>query len=167
MADAIQFVFRHEHLIIDAELKAKLAFPRRRAITTNLIEKLLHELGMERLAPLGIYDATDPRFPGWSFIQPITTSHISGHYFEEVNAPSHIHMDVYSCKEYRWQNIFPILDEALKLDQWSANLVIRSAKIAQETHKVMTGKEANIIEILDMAFPRNIVKSGGAQQRVD
>jgi S-adenosylmethionine/arginine decarboxylase-like enzyme len=108
---------------------------------------------MEKLAPLEIFDATDSRFPGWSFIQPITTSHISGHYFEEVGKPSNIHMDVYSCKMFEWGKIFPILDDALKLGQWSANLIIRSVQISQQTQKMMSGKGANVTEVLDLAAP--------------
>lgn len=150
MTAVASFVFTHQHLIIDAELKEKLNFSRRHETVVELIKKLLHELSMEKLAPLQIFDATDAQYPGWSFIQPITTSHISGHYFEEANTLSHIHMDIYSCKEYEWKNVFPILNNELNLDQWAANLIIRSPKLVKQTHILISGKGSTIKKIRKM-----------------
>ena len=152
MSGTLPFIFNHEHLLIDAELQYKLNYLQRHSIVISLIEKLLQELNMKKLAPLEIIDATDFRLPGWSFIQPITTSHISGHYFEEEYALSHLHMDVYSCKKYEWKKIFPILDDVLKLDQWSANLVMRSVNTAKQTHKLISGKGASIVKILKIGL---------------
>ncbi len=114
----------HEHFILDAELK-KLDFTKRHETTMALAADLLAGLQMEELGPLQIFDATDERFPGWSFIQPITTSHFSGHYFEEVNGTSHIHMDIYSCTSFDWKSVINILQKHLPLSRWSANFIVR------------------------------------------
>lgn len=113
-------------LIIDANLKDLLDQSRMHEITRNLIQELLAELKMFELGPLEIYDATDPRAPGWSFIQPITTSHISGHYFYEPDGSNpNIHMDFYSCSPFDWKTIIPILDKHLALAKWHADFLYR------------------------------------------
>lgn len=45
----------------------------------RFIDEVLSALGMTPLGELGIYPAVDQSAPGWSFIQPITTSHVSAH----------------------------------------------------------------------------------------
>lgn len=114
----------HEHFILDAEL-APLVFANRHETTTALAADLLVGLQMEELGPLQIYDATDIQFPGWSFIQPITTSHFSGHYFEEANGVSHIHIDIYSCTSFDWQRVMEIIKKHLPVSRWSANFIMR------------------------------------------
>jgi S-adenosylmethionine/arginine decarboxylase-like enzyme len=115
----------HQHFIIDAELKEPLNFDKRHEITRELIDALMDNLNMEELGPLQVYDAVDDEYPGWSFIQPITTSHISGHYFEEKNKPSHIHMDIYSCKEFDKEKLLEILNQYLGLEKWSSDCIFR------------------------------------------
>ncbi len=116
----------HEHFILDAELEDHLDFQQRAPITEALARDLLAGLQMEELGPLQIYDATDDLFPGWSFIQPITTSHISGHYFEEKSGTSHIHMDIYSCAHFDWKAVVAILQKHLPFSRWSANFIVRT-----------------------------------------
>jgi S-adenosylmethionine/arginine decarboxylase-like enzyme len=108
----------HRHFIFDAELNEKLDFSNRYEITTNLIQTLIKKLGMEALDQLQIYDAKDINYPGWSFIQPITTSHISGHYFEEENNLSHLHMDIYSCKLFECTDVIEILNKNFSIFTW-------------------------------------------------
>lgn len=125
----------HQHFILDAELKTPLDFSKRHEITNALIDDLLKALSMEKLGPLEIYDAVDPMYPGWSFIQPITTSHISGHYFEEKDQPSHIRMDIYSCKEFEYSSALKLISNHLKLSKWAATLVCR--EINMDKRKVV------------------------------
>lgn len=134
----------HEHFILDAELKGPLDFEKRQEITTKLIKQLMKNLGMEELGPLEIYDATDADYPGWSFIQPITTSHISGHYFEEKGKPSHIHMDIYSCKSFEWEKIIKILSKNLKLNDWSATFLKREMNMKNRIASQFSGKDTKI-----------------------
>lgn len=132
-------VLRHETFILDAELVTALDESNMKKITTNFIKELLDVLGMEELASLGIYPAVDLRAPGWSFIQPITTSHISGHYFEKPGKSPHIHIDIYSCSEVNFIHIISIADKHLKLGKWSANFIIRSFELSDRRNILITG----------------------------
>lgn len=126
----------HKHFIVDAELVKPLDFSKRKQITKNLIDNLIEELKMVPLGKLEIYDATDPNYPGWSFIQPITTSHISAHYFEEENIASHIHLDIYSCKNFSWKTLIKILEKHLKMDKWFAYFINRD--FSMKSREVLT-----------------------------
>lgn len=129
----------HELFIIDAELKEKLDFNRRKEITRNLIDDLMKALNMEELGPLQVYDAVDPEYPGWSFIQPITTSHISGHYFEEDCQFSHIHLDIYSCKDFQHENVLFCLQNHLPIRKWIGNLIYRSQDLRKRKELILRG----------------------------
>lgn len=94
-------------------------------ITTSLIGDLLSVLGLEELGPLELFEAVDLRAPGWSFLQPITTSHISGHYFEKPGNHPHIHMDFYSCDSVDWHQIAAVVDKHLSLADWRASFITR------------------------------------------
>jgi len=129
----------HEHFILDAELIKSLDFEKRASITAKLIKELMKTLGMEALGPLEVYDATDMTYPGWSFIQPITTSHISGHYFEESKKASHIRLDIYSCKTFNWEKVISILHKNLDLSKWSANYLYRNINLKERTMIQISG----------------------------
>jgi hypothetical protein len=77
MASSKLLRLRHEIMVVDADLEAPLDMGQMYEKTSEFIKDMLEGLGMERLAPLGMHLAMDNRAPGWSFIQPITTSHIS------------------------------------------------------------------------------------------
>jgi len=76
------FALEHQIFVLDAYLEHPLDCDLQEPITRDFIAEFLQVLGLEHLGPFGIYPAVDDRAPGWSFIQPITTSHISAHYFE-------------------------------------------------------------------------------------
>lgn len=125
-------ILNHEMFILDADLNEVLNQKNMNEITGNLIDSLLNQLKMEKLGPLEIYNATDPRAPGWSFIQPITTSHISGHYFVEPGgAHPNIHMDFYSCSSFEWKDVISIVDKHLKLAKWHGDFLYRKDVLAE------------------------------------
>ncbi|UPA22838.1 hypothetical protein K8942_01335 [Candidatus Peribacteria bacterium] len=147
-------VLSHEMMILDAFLKEGLDQSRMDEITNNLINDLLAELGMEKLGRLEIYPAADLRAPGWSFIQPITTSHISGHYFIEPDGNNpNIHMDFYSCKHFSWKQIIPIIDKHLALAKWHADFLYRKDVRAERSIWEISGEGAMVI--LDKRFGSN------------
>jgi S-adenosylmethionine/arginine decarboxylase-like enzyme len=90
----------HKILIIDAELQNALPSVDYHAFVENLAVEMMYVLDMKPLGPIGIFEALDDTEPGWSFIQPITTSHISAHYFSKPDPKPHIHIDIYSCKNF-------------------------------------------------------------------
>lgn len=137
---------KHEIFIIDANLKKELNEAEMNSITNGLINSLLSELEMAKLGPLEIYNSIDPRAPGWSFIQPITTSHISGHYFIEPNKSNpNIHMDFYSCSPFNWRNIIPILHKHLYLKNWQGNFIFRENTITERQILKVFGEANNIL----------------------
>jgi hypothetical protein len=115
-----------------------------RASTKRLVDDLLKSLGMEKLGPLQIYWATDQRAPGWSFIQPITTSHISGHYFEKPGKSPHIHIDIYSCDKVNYRKVLDVLHRHLQFSEWSANFITRDTKHMQRAVQHLSGNGKNV-----------------------
>lgn len=135
-----QLILSHEMFILDANLAKALDREKMNEITGNLIKDLLEHLGMMELGPLEIFNSTDPRAPGWSFIQPITTSHISGHYFIKPDDTNpNIHMDFYSCKPFDWKTIIPILHQHLQLAKWHGNFMYRKDVMADREVCEMSG----------------------------
>ncbi|MDB4978139.1 MAG: hypothetical protein JWM56_325 [Candidatus Peribacteria bacterium] len=120
-----QFAIKHELFVLDTNLIHSLDQTNMDSITRNLINDLMAALGLEPLGPLELYPAVDMRAPGWSFLQPITTSHISGHYFEKPGRHPHLHMDIYSCDSVEWHNIVGIVDRHLGLSNWRASFIVR------------------------------------------
>lgn len=133
----------HNILILDANLTRSLFFEKRVQITSALVDNLLEALSMNELGKLEIYDSVDADFPGWSFIQPITTSHISGHYFEDKHQ-SHIHFDIYSCKFFEWKTVVKILDKHLQLAKWSGNFIYRDVVFSNRRFDLLSGVGSNI-----------------------
>ena len=121
-----EFALKHEVFLLDANLQAPLDQTHMEPITQNLILSLLEVLGLVELGPLELYPATDLRAPGWSFLQPITTSHISGHYFEKPGKHPHLHMDIYSCDSIEWRKIVSVVDGHVGLADWQGSFVVRN-----------------------------------------
>ena len=119
------FTLKHEIFILDAHLKEILDPNQKISLATDLVGDLLAKLKMFPLGDLQIFDATDLRAPGWSFLQGITTSHVSGHYFDKPGKHPHIRLDTYSCCTVDWQEIVNIVDKHLNLADWSATFIDR------------------------------------------
>ncbi len=118
-------VLTHRMLVLDAWLCRALDQRRHRAITRDFVDDLLRVLGMEPLGELGIFPAVDERAPGWSFIQPITTSHVSAHYFERPGPAPHLRLDAYSCHPFDWRRLIGVCHRHFRLADWRASLIER------------------------------------------
>ncbi len=115
----------HEILVLDAFLTGQLDQGRYESITRDFVVDVLVTLDMEPLGELCIYPAVDLREPGWSFIQPITTSHISAHYFENPADRPHIRIDAYSCASIDWRALIAVCHRHFGLDEWRAWFIDR------------------------------------------
>ncbi len=115
----------HEILVLDAFLAEPLNQRHYRSITRKFMAELLEVLGMETLGELGIFPAVDQREPGWSFIQPITTSHVSAHYFENPGHRPHIRIDAYSCASIDRSALIQVCHRHFRLDDWCACFIDR------------------------------------------
>jgi hypothetical protein len=118
-------VLEHRQFILDANLKNYLPVNFKK-FTKMFIKKLLKSLEMKELGLLKIYGAKDARAPGFTFLQPITTSHISGHYFSKPGQSPHIHLDIYSCKSFSWKTVILLAHQFFVLGDWNANYINRS-----------------------------------------
>ncbi len=119
----------HEILVLDAFLISPLDQEQYESITQNFVADLLESLRMERLGELCIYPAVDLSEPGWSFIQPITTSHVSAHYFENPGRRPHIRIDAYSCTSIDWRALIGVCHRHFELDDWCGWFIDRQLEI--------------------------------------
>lgn len=145
MNAASHFGLLHEIFILDAHLKNALDSTDPAPLVRQLVDALLTTLRMEELGKLQIYPATDQRAPGWSFIQPITTSHISGHYFEKPERRPNIHMDIYSCCSVNWMKSIDIINEYLHLADWRATFIDRQIEPGAPRHMLEIAGEGGRI----------------------
>ena len=132
--------FDHLFVALDAHLVAELNARQKDAITHGLINAMLETLDMKILGPLQIFDAIDLTAPGWSFIQPITTSHISGHYFQIPGERPHIHIDIYTVKPFEFQGVVNIIHKHLNLSDWVGTFVLRDMGLHTRRHMEMVGE---------------------------
>ena len=119
------FQLHHEHVIFDAHLQYPLNEEHAQQITSALVTDLLNLLHLQPLGPLELYPASDSRAPGWSFIQSITTSHISGHYFRAPGDYPHLRLDIYSCRPMQWQQIVLAMHKHCVLGTWTGTFIER------------------------------------------
>ena len=135
----------HEILVLDAFLEEPLDPDCRDRATHAFIDDLLAALSMDPLAPVSIFAAADPREPGWSFIQPITTSHVSAHYFENPQGRPHIRIDAYSCASIDRMALIGVCHDHFRLAEWRASFIDRQIDAAQARQIVeLAGQGADI-----------------------
>lgn len=120
-----EFAIEHQILVLDAYLHSSLDCSQQKKITRKFINDAMATLGLEPLGSLGIFPAVDERAPGWSFVQPITTSHISGHYFEKPGKAPHTRIDAYSCDRIDWRAFIQVCSQHFYLSDWRATFIER------------------------------------------
>jgi len=112
----------HLHLAVNAKIG-----PDFRELTREkaqeFVNELMHITDMKPLGPLNWSDAVDLDFPGQSFVQMITTSHCSLHYFSDTRE---IYFDLYSCKNFEPQKVIELLDRFFDLQEWHGMLYNRA-----------------------------------------
>ncbi len=144
-AEQAPLELQHHMVVLDANLRQLLDPRRKLSLTGALVADLLETLQMEPLGRLEIYDAVDQRAPGWSFVQAITTSHISGHYFEKPGLHPHVHLDIYSCKPLEFMQVLEVVDRHLKLADWVGTFIHRDMDLGQRRVWEMQGYGARLV----------------------
>jgi len=115
----------HLHMAVNAKIDPSFSeLPKEKA--QEFVNKLMRLTGMKPLGPLNWSDAVDLDFPGQSFVQMITTSHCSLHFFAHTDGSNEIYFDLYSCKEYDTQKVIGLLDEFFVLKEWHGILYNRA-----------------------------------------
>ena len=150
--DDSPFQLQHEILVFDGYLQKPLENANRESHAKQFVQAILRVLGMEPLGEFQFHDAVDDRAPGWSFIQAITTSHISCHYFEKPGRKPHIRLDLYSCRSVDWQKVIEVTHEYLCLEDWKGTFIERYLD-GEGQRKIfnMHGK-GNLINAKDCVF---------------
>lgn len=157
------FTLEHQILVLDAGLRKPLDCDHYVSITRRFIEDLLNTIGMDPLGELGIYPAVDQRAPGWSFIQPITTSHVGAHYFEKPGRTPHIRLDAYSCETVDWLNLIRVCDRHFALGDWRATFIDRQIEPQHERAVVdLAGTGSRVISERVM-LPNTPINRGESQ----
>jgi len=112
----------HIHITVNAKVNPSFkALPRDEA--QRFVDRLLKAIDMKPLGPLNWADAEDLDFPGQSYVQMITTSHCSLHFFSDTNE---IYFDLYSCKPFDKDKVVSMLDEKFGLEEWHGVLYTRA-----------------------------------------
>jgi len=119
------FRLLHEIFVLDAYISRPLAEETRHDDARGFVQQILDVLKMEPLGSMQFHDAVDDRAPGWSFVQAITTSHVSGHYFEKPGRMPHIRIDFYSCQSVDWKTVVQVAHRYFGLDTWRATFINR------------------------------------------
>ena len=108
----------------------------------RFVDRLMKDINMKPLGPLSWATAEDLEFPGQSFVQMITTSHCSLHFFSETNE---IYFDLYSCRSFDEHKVIKHLDEAFGLGRWYGTIHTRATgeepkvkRIGNVTKEVMS-----------------------------
>ncbi len=105
-------MLNHIHLIINAKTSLQEI---KKEEAERFIEELLSEIGMERLGALKFAEAQDLAEPGQSFVQMLTTSHCSLHFFEKERT---LYFDLYSCKDFEEGKVVGMLQKHFAISDW-------------------------------------------------
>ena len=143
--DSSNFAIEHQIFVLDAYLESSLNCEFKQSITQDFIQDAMTVLGLDPLGDLGIYPAADDRAPGWSFIQPITTSHISAHYFEKPGKGPHIRIDAYSCDRIDWQALLNVCAQHFNFAAWRGTFINREIELAHSRSVVALAGYGSVI----------------------
>lgn len=122
----------HLHLTVNAKIDPNFSqLPKEKA--QEFVDELLRITDMKPLGGMQWADAVDLDFPGQSYVQMVTTSHTSLHFFADTHE---IYFDMYSCKEFDPQKVLEHLDKAFGLREWHGIMYSRE-----------TGKKPGLMRI--------------------
>lgn len=99
------------HLVIDAKRCTSLV--RRRDFLEHLNNELLQAIKMKPYGPptLAHFALHDPKAGGWTLVQLIETSSITGHFVDET---CDAYLDVFSCKDFDCGEVEDLVRSMLK-----------------------------------------------------
>jgi len=114
----------HLHLMVNANVDQSLSeIPRDRA--NDFINELMKITDMKPLGSLIWSNAEDLDFPGQSFVQMITTSHCSLHFFSDTHE---IYFDLYSCKKFDPNKVMVSLKQHFGVEKFNGVIYGRNKK---------------------------------------
>jgi hypothetical protein len=133
----------HVHITVNAKIDPNFkALPKDEA--GRFVDNLLKKINMKPLGPLNWADAEDLDFPGQSFVQMITTSHCSLHFFAHNNGEKEIYFDLYSCRSFDPEEVVRLLDGKFSLREWHGILYTRATGGRAEVKTIGSAKEVMV-----------------------
>lgn len=137
---------QHIHLTVNAKIDPSFkALPREEA--KRFVDMLLKEIGMKPLGDINWADAEDLDFPGQSFVQMITTSHCSLHFFDHDGEDNEVYFDLYSCRSFDTDKVISLLNDKFGLRNWHGVLFTRATGEEPEIKKI--GGQKQKMEIIN------------------
>lgn len=140
----MSFALSHEIISIEARTKSISAteWPQR---VEAMMKDMLDALGMLPLGPLLQCTSRQQNATIRSFIQPITTSHIAGHYYVSEDFEPEFHFDVYTCDGISIETTLQVLHSYIPLIEWSGTYIRRNI---DDTRYIvsLSGNGANCVE---------------------
>ena len=141
----IKMKLEHVHLTVNAKIDPSFrALPREDA--ERFVGRLLEEINMKPLGSMNWADAEDLDFPGQSFVQMITTSHCSLHFFDNKTEGNEIYFDLYSCRNFNANKVVELLDEKFGLLEWHGMLYTRATGNKPEVI-TLEGKRKEVVQV--------------------
>ncbi len=132
----------HMHMTVNARIDRNfLELPKEKA--QKFVDELMKVTNMKPLGPLNWSGAADLDFPGQSFVQMITTSHSSLHFFRDEagnGAENEIYFDLYSCREFDPEDVVSLLDRHFGVVDWHGILYNRASN--KKPVVMMVGSES-------------------------
>ncbi|MGV8085927.1 MAG: S-adenosylmethionine decarboxylase [Candidatus Bilamarchaeum sp.] len=139
----------HIHMTVNAKISSNFGqLPKAEA--QRFVNELLRAIHMKPLGPINWSDAEDLDFPGQSFVQMITTSHCSLHYFDNGEGNKEIYFDLYSCKCFDVNKVVSILDKKFGIKSWHGILYTRASDGLPEVKMIGTEAKEVLVETAPM-----------------
>ena len=138
----------HKIFLLDGTLEDLIDEKNPQEFARHYFTELLEAIDMQPLAPMSVSPAADLKAPGFSGIQELTTSHTSFHYFWEpgIDDPHpNIHIDLYSCAPFSYNDVIRIAHKHFRFQSWIANCIDRHLESSQRMTIQLTGTHDRIL----------------------
>jgi len=122
----------HLHLAVNGKIKSR-SKDISKSDAESFVKDLLVATDMKPLGPLIWSGAEDLDFPGQSFVQMITTSHLSLHYFSDINE---IYFDLYSCKDFNPEKVVELINSYFGLTNYHGIVYKRNKSKEAQISKI-------------------------------
>ena len=159
----------HKIFVLDAKLEGLLDESNPRKFCEGYFTNIMEASEMKPLAPMSVCPTMDPRAPGFSGIQPLTTSHTSFHYFWEPDVPDpfpNVHLDLYSCSPFSYEDVIRVAHKHFGLAEWTGNFIDRSLDPAERMTLLLRGKGDTILEQIALSSGKTVASRAPALVRV-
>jgi hypothetical protein len=139
----------HKIFILDAVLEGLLDESDPRGFCEGYFEEIMEATHMKPLSQMSVCPTMDPRAPGFSGVQPLTTSHTSFHYFWEPEAKDprpNVHLDLYSCSPFSYEDVVRVAHKHFRLAEWTGTFIDRDLDPRKRLTLQLRGREDAILE---------------------